>query len=74
MRSTPVKVRALNEAWAEKLSCDVFPIKTSPDLPGALDGSSNSLESHSCIELDSCWTPGSLHLLFISHWLHWSEV
>lgn len=58
-----MKARGLNEACAEKLSCDVFPIKTSPDLPGALDGSSNCLELHSCIELDSCWTPGSLHFL-----------
>ena len=59
-----MKARALNEAWAEKkLSCDAFPIKTSPDLPGALDGSSNGLESHSYIELDSFWTPGSLHHL-----------
>lgn len=51
-----------------------IPNKTSPDLPGALDGSSNGLESHSCIS----WTPvGLLGLyisLFISHWLHWSEV
>lgn len=58
-----MKVRGLNEACAEKLSCDVFSIKTSPDLPGALDGSSNCLELHSCIELDSYWTPGSLLLL-----------
>lgn len=49
-----MKARTLNETWAEKkLSCDVFLIKTSPDLPGALDSSSNCLESHSCIELDS---------------------
>ena len=47
-----MKARTLNETWAEKkLSCDVFLIKTSPDLPGALDSSSNCLESHSCIEL-----------------------